>query len=95
MHAAWKLKPFFQLHVVCVLTNLPLRQVLHKPEASGRLMKCAIELGEHEICYLARKAIKGQALADFLVELGEEDRPPKNPNSTPQEDQNSTIPPDL
>lgn len=32
-------------------------------------MKWAIELGEHEIKYLRHKAIKGQASADFLVEI--------------------------
>lgn len=53
-------------------------------------MKWAIELGEHEIHYLLHKAIKDQALADFLVELGEADRLA----ITLWED-NSTDPPDL
>lgn len=34
-------------------------------------MKWAIELGEHDIEYRPRGAIKGQALADFLVEMQE------------------------
>lgn len=40
-----------------------------KPEVSGRLTKWAIELGEHEINYAPRNAIKGQVLADFIAEL--------------------------
>lgn len=72
VHAARKLKPYFQSYVICAITDLPLRQILHKSEASEQLMKWVIELGEHEIHYLPRKAIKGQTLADFLVELKEE-----------------------
>lgn len=83
VHAAWMLKSYFQSHIICILTNLPLRQVLHKPEASGRLMKWAIKLGEHGIHYLLRKAIKGQALADFLVKLGEEPKPARDPMVIP------------
>ena len=34
-----KLRPYFHAHSIEVLTNYPLRQVLQKPEASGRLLK--------------------------------------------------------
>jgi hypothetical protein len=36
------------------------------------LTKWAIELGEHDITYKPRVSIKGQALADFLVEIPKE-----------------------
>ncbi|XP_024178498.1 uncharacterized protein LOC112184467 [Rosa chinensis] len=42
--------------------------VLQKPETSGRLIKWAIELGEFDIKYQPRTAIKGQAGADFISE---------------------------
>ena len=42
--ASRKLRPYFQAHTIRVLTDQPLRQVLHKPEASGRLLKWSIEL---------------------------------------------------
>ena len=42
--AARKLRPYFQAHTIGVLTEYPMKQVLHKPEVSGRLMKWAIEL---------------------------------------------------
>ena len=46
-----------------------MKQVLHKPETSGRLMKWAIELSEFDIRYKPKKAIKGQVLADFVMEF--------------------------
>nr|GEV93187.1 putative ribonuclease H-like domain-containing protein [Tanacetum cinerariifolium] len=46
----------------------PIRQVLLKPENSRRISKWAIELGEHEILYKPRSAIKGKIITDFLVE---------------------------
>lgn len=42
--ASQKLKHYFLAHPVTVLTIFPLRQVLHKPNVSGRLMKWSIEL---------------------------------------------------
>ncbi|XP_071727840.1 uncharacterized protein [Rutidosis leptorrhynchoides] len=44
------------------------QELLYKPEISGRLTKWAIELGEHEIAYCARSAIKGQVMADYLAQ---------------------------
>ena len=43
--ASKKLRPHFHAHSIDVLTNYLLLQVLQKPEASGRLLKWAIELG--------------------------------------------------
>lgn len=37
--ASRKLRPYFQAHRVEVKTSFPLRQVMHKPEASGRMIK--------------------------------------------------------
>ena len=36
---ARKLHPYFQDHTIEVPTEYPMKQVLHKPETSGRLMK--------------------------------------------------------
>ena len=44
-------------------------EVLHKPETSGRLMKWAIELSEFNIKYKPKTVIKGQILADFVMEF--------------------------
>ena len=67
--AARKLRPYFQAHTIEVPTEYPMKQVLHKPETSGRLMKWAIELSEFDIRYRPKTAIKRQVLADFVMEF--------------------------
>ena len=67
--AARKLRPYFQAHTIEVPTEYPMKQVLHKPETSGRLMKWAIELSEFDIRYKPKTTIKGQVLADFVIEF--------------------------
>ena len=66
---ARKLRPYFQAHTIEVPTKYPMKQVLHKPEVSGRLMKWAIELSEFDIRYRPKTAIKGQILADFAMKF--------------------------
>ena len=67
--ATRKLRPYFQAHTIEVPTEYPMKQVLQKPETSGRLMKWAIELSEFDIRYKPKTAIKGQVLADFVMEF--------------------------
>ncbi|KAL2245958.1 UNVERIFIED_CONTAM: Gag-Pol polyprotein [Sesamum indicum] len=66
---ARKLRPYFQSHPIVVLTNHPLKQVMSKSDTSGRMIKCAVELGEFDIEFQTRSAVKAQVFADFLVEL--------------------------
>ena len=66
--AARKLRPYFQTHPIKVYTGHTLKQILQRPEVSGRLVKWSVELSEHDITYLPRAAVKGQALADFVAE---------------------------
>ena len=66
---ARKLRPYFQAHTIEVPTEYPMKQVLHKPETSGRLMKWAIKLNEFDIRYRPKTAIKGQVLSDFVMEF--------------------------
>ena len=66
---ARKLCPYFQAHTIEILTKYLMKQVLHKPETSGRLMKWAIELSEFDIRYKLKTTIKGQILADFVMEF--------------------------
>ena len=49
--AAKKLRPYFQAHPIVVLTNLPLRSTIHKPDLSERMALWAIELSEFGIQY--------------------------------------------
>ena len=63
---ARKLKPYFQAHTVIVLTNKPLRQAMSNPDAAGQLALWAIELGEFNIQYHPRTAVKGQVITNFI-----------------------------
>ena len=67
--AARKLHPYFQSHTIEVPIEFLMKQVLHKPETSGRPMKWAIELSEFDIIYKPKTTVKGQVLADFVMEF--------------------------
>ena len=64
-----KLRPYFQAHTVEVPIEYPMKQIVHKQETSGRLIKWAIELSEFDIRYKPRTTVKGQILADFIMEF--------------------------
>ena len=66
---ARKLRPYFQAYTVEVSTKYLMKQVLHRPETSGRLIKWAIELSEFDIRYKPRTAVKWQILVDFIMEF--------------------------
>lgn len=51
-----------------VYTDQPLKKVLHKLDVSGRLVLWAMKLSQFTLKYLPRMAIKGQTLADFVVD---------------------------
>ena len=48
---ARKLKPYFQAHIIIVLTDQPLRRAMSNLEAAGRMALWAIELSEFDIQY--------------------------------------------
>ncbi|KAL0319786.1 UNVERIFIED_CONTAM: Pro-Pol polyprotein [Sesamum radiatum] len=50
------------------------REEAREPNISGRMVKWAVELSEHGIEYRPRPAIKAQALADFMVELTDDEK---------------------
>ena len=57
--AAKKLRPYFQEHPIIILTNLPLRNTIHKPDLSRWMAQWAVELSEFNIQYKPCRAIKG------------------------------------
>ncbi|XP_021864960.2 uncharacterized protein [Spinacia oleracea] len=67
--ASKKLRPYFLAHRLIVYTDQPLKRPFTNLEASGRMLNWAIELNAFDISYEPRKAIKGQAFADFIVEM--------------------------
>ncbi|RVW59343.1 hypothetical protein CK203_091078 [Vitis vinifera] len=64
----YKLRPYFQGYPVVVLTDQPLRNILHKPDLIGRILQWAIELSEFGIEFQPRLSMKGQVMADFVLE---------------------------
>ncbi|XP_042404580.1 uncharacterized protein LOC121994696 [Zingiber officinale] len=66
---AQRLRPYFLAHLIIVLTNSTMRRALTNVKVAGRLIKWATELGEYDIQYQPRTAIKAQTLADFLTEI--------------------------
>ena len=66
--AARKLKPYFQAHTIIVLTDQPLKRAMSSPEAAERMALWAIELSEFDVQYHPRTVVKGQIVADFIVE---------------------------
>ncbi|GJY42500.1 reverse transcriptase domain-containing protein [Tanacetum coccineum] len=75
VHASKHLKRYFQAHPIIVIMDQPIQQVLSRPKVAGRLQKWSIELGQYAIHYRPRVSVKGQILADFIVERPEEDSP--------------------
>ena len=64
-----RLRSYFQAHTIEILTEHPMKQILHKLETSKRLVKWVIESSEFDIRYKPRIVIKGQVLADFIMEF--------------------------
>jgi hypothetical protein len=67
--SAQRLRPYFQLHAIRVLTEYPLKKILQKPDLSGRLVNWAMEIGEFDLEFFPRPTIKAQVLADFIAEF--------------------------
>ena len=61
-----------------MVTDFPLRDILHNRDATGRISKWPVELGALNIDFTSRKAIKSQALADFVAEWTEIQQPMSN-----------------
>jgi hypothetical protein len=68
-----KLKHYFLTHIVWVVSDCPLARVLQSKEAMGRIAQWAVEIGQYDIEFVPRRAIKTQALADFIAEWMDSD----------------------
>ncbi|XXG90553.1 hypothetical protein AAC387_Pa12g2289 [Persea americana] len=67
--ASRKLSHYFQTFIIVVVTKHPLKALFRKADFSGRISKWAVKLGQYDIKYQPRTAIKAQVLADFIVEF--------------------------
>lgn len=49
--SAWHIMPYFQTHSIVVLTDQPLKVILHRPDTSRGKAKWAVKLNEFNISY--------------------------------------------
>jgi len=77
VHAARRLRPYFQNHNITVKTDYPIQKILQKPDLAGQMSSWAVELSEFNIRYELHGPIKAQCLLDFVNDL----------QQTPTEDQ--------
>jgi hypothetical protein len=71
-----KLRHYFQAHKIVVLSSFLLGEIIRNCDANSRIVKWSIELGEFEIEFCLRQAIKSQILTDFVSEWTEIQMPP-------------------
>ena len=64
-----KLPHYFQAHTVVVLTQLPLKTIFRSTDYTGRIAKWGTIMGAFDIKYMPRTSVKGQVLADLVVEF--------------------------
>ncbi|GKA15944.1 reverse transcriptase domain-containing protein [Tanacetum coccineum] len=69
-----RLRRYFEAHPVKVITDQPIKNILNRTEASGKLAKYAVEIGTYKISFIPRNAVKGQVLADFLSDAPDGER---------------------
>ena len=55
VHATRKLPHYFQVHIVVVLTQLPLKSILQSADYTGRIVKWGTILGAFDIRYLCKR----------------------------------------
>ncbi|KAM2382432.1 hypothetical protein ACFXTH_040119 [Malus domestica] len=67
--AIQKLRHYMHAYTIHLVAKAdPVKYVMSKPVLTGRLAKWALILNQYEIIYVPAKAVKGQALADFLAD---------------------------
>nr|GEV42486.1 reverse transcriptase domain-containing protein [Tanacetum cinerariifolium] len=81
--ACKRLKRYFQAHTIVVIMDQPIKQLLSNLEVTRRLLIWRFELGEHDIQYRPRTSVKGQILADFIMERPEDDTPMEDMEELP------------
>ena len=75
--ASRKLRPYFQAHIVLVMTDQPLQKAMGRPNAAGRMVQWAVEFSQFDIDYRPQTTIKVQALANFVTEFTMTDQDPE------------------
>jgi hypothetical protein len=63
-----KLKHYFLVHTVRVVSNRPLARILQSKEAIGWIAQWVVEIGQYDVEFIPQWVIKSQALTDFIAE---------------------------
>jgi hypothetical protein len=71
-----KLRHYFLSHKIKVVSSFPLGEILRSRDTVGCIVKWLVELGEFNLEFYPRQAIKSQILADFVSEWTETQQPP-------------------
>jgi hypothetical protein len=71
-----KLQHYFQSHKIKVVSSFPLGEILRSRDTVGHIVKWLVELGEFDLKFCPRQAIKSQILADFVSDWTETQQPP-------------------
>lgn len=61
------LRPYFQAHLVIVLTNQLLKAIVGCPDTLKRMAKSVVRLSEFDITYQPWLVMKVQVLVDFII----------------------------
>ena len=69
IQATKKLPHYFQASTVTVLTDLPLKMLMHSSDFSRRVTKWGVHLESLGVEYKPQTSIKGQVLDDFVAEF--------------------------
>ena len=70
-----KVAHYFSDHSITVVSDAPLSEILNNKDATGRVVKWAIEFLLLDIKLEAKKVIKSQSIVDFLAEWTEQQQP--------------------
>ena len=71
-----KLQHYFLGHPITVVLSFPLGEIIQNQEATRGIAKWSVELMVEALTYVPCKAIKSQALADFIAEWTDTQLPP-------------------
>jgi len=74
--ARCKLQHYFLGHPITVVSSFPLGEIIQSWEATGRIAKWSVQLMSETLTYAPPKAIKSQALVDFVAEWTDSQLPP-------------------
>jgi hypothetical protein len=63
-----KLKHYFLAYTIRVVSDWSLACVLQSKEAIGWITQWVVEIGQYDVEFIPRQAIKSQTLTDFIAE---------------------------